>query len=125
MGADDVAEHIGRDGAVDEIGEFVAGENCGLERDVELLDALQPGDAGLADAAQDAGLSAMGDFLMGEGEQELMEGPVLGRAAFDELVLGTAGMSQVQTLEQGGQLVGPAFGAEGDGAGGHRRPSGK
>ena len=78
----------------------------GLDGEVELLDGLEQGEAGLAHAAPEAGFGAVGDFLAGQSEQELMEGPSLAFGAFGERGIGAAGVGQVQALEQGGELVG-------------------
>ena len=47
----------------------------GLDGEVELLDGLEQGEAGLAHAADEAGFGAVGDLLAGQGEQQLVKRP--------------------------------------------------
>ena len=79
---------------------------AGLKREVELLDGLELGEAGLARAAHEARGGAVGDLLLGEGAQELVTGPLAVLGALDQLGEAAPGGSEVEALEQGGQSGG-------------------
>ena len=68
----------------DEVGADAGAEQGAAEGEVELPDSLEVGEAGLSDAALEAGLVARGDFVAGEGEQEPLEGPILALGLLDE-----------------------------------------
>ena len=90
----------------DEVGADAGAEQGAAEGEVELPDSLEVGEAGLSDAALEAGLVARGDFVAGEGEQEPLEGPILALGLLDEGGPGAPGIGKMQPLEEGGEFAG-------------------
>ena len=75
------------------------GAEFGLDGEVEFLEGVQDGEAGLTDATAQAGLAAMLDFGAGESGEEVAEGPGAALGLLDEFGVGTPGAGEVEALE--------------------------
>ena len=81
------------------------GAEFGLHGEVEFLEGVQDGEAGLAHAAAQAGLAAMLDLGAGEGGEEVAEGPGAALGLFDEFGVGVPGAGEMEALEHGLELL--------------------
>jgi hypothetical protein len=79
---------------------------AGLEGEVEVLDGLQVGEAGLADLALHTCVASVGDLLGEQDGEQLAGAPALGLGAVAQVAPVAAGVGQVQTLEQRLQVEG-------------------
>lgn len=109
----------------DQLGAEVAAEQgepeVALEGEVEVVDRLHEGEAGVAHAPLEAGVATVGGLL---GEEDREEGPVrppLGLGAGDQVAPGPARVGKVEALEDGVQVDGVGIVGE---RGGHAWASG-
>lgn len=72
------------------------GAEFGLDGEVEFLEGVQDREAGLPDAAAQAGLAAMLDLGGGEGGEEVAEGLGATLGLLDEFGVGTPGASEME-----------------------------
>lgn len=75
--------------------------DTGLEGEVELLDGLEEGEAGAADAALDAGLGAVGDLLGKEQGEEVAVAEAVLLGARDQVGVQAPDGGQVQAVQEG------------------------